>query len=158
VILALVSAFEICPTPLAFVQTPNEAVNAGWIKYIREQTPRGQGIACFPFAAGDRVEDFDITTRWMYYGTFHGVPLVNGYSGYFPTEYFEFQDAANAGTLSASLLEKLVRAKVEFLVVNRNLISEDKMRKRDWGQFRLERVLQDPVGVDIYRLHRASSP
>lgn len=158
VILALVSAFEIRPMPLAFVQAPNETANAGWIGYIREQTPRGQGIVCFPFATGDHVNDFDITTRWMYYGTFHGVPLVNGYSGFFPREYFELQDAANAGTLSAAFLEKLVQAKVEFLVVNRNLISADKMRTTDGGQYQLRRVFQDPVGVDVYRVHRASSP
>lgn len=150
--LALAVVFEIRPSPLSFAHAPNERQNSQWIHFIREHTPPGSAIVCLPVATGYHVDDFDTTTRWMYYGTFHRVPLVNGYSGFFPQEYFDLQDAINAKFIDASILKKLHEAGVEFLVLNTNLVPQQNRQVLSWDDYHLELVFADPVGIEIYRL------
>lgn len=150
--LTLTVVFEIRPSPLSFTTSPNEQLHSRWVQFVRDHTQPESAIICLPVAAGNHVNDYELTTQWMYYGTYHRVPLVNGYSGFFPREYFDLQDAINQQFLNASILKKLHAAGVEFVVVNTNLIPRQKLQVLSWGEFQLESAFVDPVGIEIYRL------
>ncbi len=153
-ILGLIALFEVFPVSPVLGKTPNAQRHAGWITFVRENTPPDHAIACIPFARGVKVKDFETTTRWMYFGTFHGVPLVNGYSGFFPDEYFEICEAINAESPSEEIFRQLADTKVEFLVVMRSKSSESAFNATKFDSVLLKHVYSDPVGVDVYRLQR----
>lgn len=92
----------------------------------------------------------------MYFGTFHQVPLVDGYSGFFPREHFELRNAINASLLTEATLSRLIAAQADFLVVRRAEVAVQVPRSATFGSVSLELVYEDPAGVDVYRL--ATSP
>tara|TARA_R110002095_G_scaffold207120_1_gene191754 strand:- start:74713 stop:76293 length:1581 start_codon:yes stop_codon:yes gene_type:complete len=153
-ILGLIALFEVTPPSPALGKTPSADRHAGWITYIQENTPPDHAIACVPFARGVKVKDFESTTRWMYFATFHGVPLVNGYSGFFPDEYFEISEAINTEPPSEAIFRQLADSKVEFLVVMRSQVKVKSFSDTRFDTVSLEHVYSDPVGVDVYRLQR----
>lgn len=154
--LGLTSIFEIPPEMVSLATVPDVMPQKGWIEFIREQTPPGKAIACFPFPLGDGVADYESTTHWMYFGTFHGAPLVNGYSGFFPPEHFQRQAAINAGFPTRQTLMELRNSGVELLVVNTRLVNTDRWQRGRFDPFHLQCVYQDPVGVNIYRLRNVA--
>lgn len=153
-ILGLIALFEVYPASPVLGKTPHIERHAGWIAYVRNNTSPDHAIACIPFAHGIKVKDFETTTRWMYFGTFHGVPLVNGYSGFFPDEYFDIRDAMNVESPSEAILQQLADTKVEFLVVMRSEERENAFIDSKFDSVLLEHVFSDPVGVDIFRLRK----
>lgn len=154
--IGLAAVLEIRPKTQRLATVPNAASHAGWIEFIRDQTPSGRSIACLPFAQGNKVGDFESTTHWMYYGTFHGVPLVNGYSGFFPGDSFELRDAVNEALDGAfptrEILDRFADADVEFLVVRRSVITADDLEGVWFDSVSIQRVFDDAVGIDVYRL------
>lgn len=158
VTLASTAAFEVCPLRLVLCGSPNESANAAWIDFIKQQTPRGSGIVCLPFPKAYECADFESTTRWMYYGTFHGVPLVNGYSGFFPWHYFQTQDSLNNPASYAAVLSKLESERVHFVVMSQEPASPEPLRTATFGLMQLELVFADPCGVSVYRLRRLPPP
>ena len=100
------------------------------------------------------MRDFELTTRWMYFGTFHRVPMVNGYSAFFPNAYFGIRDAVNTSFPTEDTLRRLAGSNVEFLVVMRSAISTEALGSATFDSFVIERVYEDTVGVDVYRLRR----
>lgn len=156
-ILCLLAVFEVIPASPALGTVPRAERHAGWIQFIRENTHPNHAIACVPFAGGFKVKDFEITTQWMYFGTFHGIPLVNGYSGFFPDEYFNICEAINAESPSEEVFRKLADASVEFLVVQRLSGNEGKFPKNGFDSILIEPVYSDPVGIDVYRLQRTET-
>lgn len=149
------SVLEIPPAPYLLAGVPNLAAHEGWTTFVRDHTPPNKAIACIPFAGGRGVADFDISTRWMLLGTKHSVPLVNGYSGFFPESYFAIRDAVQGEFPSASALETLAAANVEFLVVYRSHTNHQQVMSVESSMINPEYVYEDPVGIDVYRLsHR----
>jgi hypothetical protein len=108
-------------------------------------------VACIPFAPGNGVRDFDITTRWMYLGTYHGRLLVNGYSGFFPLEDFVFRDSMSGGVPTRAVLKTFADDGVEWLVVLRSQVPDGRLPPAPENA-RLQLVLSDDVGIDVYRL------
>ncbi len=156
--LGALAAFEVRPYRIVLGDVPNEAANANWINFIKHQTPPGSGIVCLPFPKGYQCEDFAGTTRWMYYGTFHKVPMVNGYSGFFPLDYFSTQEALNAPQNYAAILSRLENEGVAFVVMAQESGSPEPARTATFGLMRLELVFADPCGVSVYRLRRLPPP
>jgi hypothetical protein len=152
--LGLLAIFEVRPVTARLGTAPDIEPHRAWIEYIRTQTPAGKGIACLPFPTGSNIEDFQSTAHWMYFGTYHGVPLVNGYSGFFTREYFELQDALGNGWPREETLQKLVQTDVEFLVVNTLVSPIRNLQVVPYQTISVERVFQDPVRMEIYRLRR----
>lgn len=151
-LVGLAAVVETLPEPTNVTTLPDASANAGWIGFVRAKTPHGRGIACLPFATADNVESYEVTVRWMYFGTFHKVPLVNGYSGFFPLEHFEIRNAVNAALLTEATLQRLADARADFLVVQRTEESVAIPERGTFGRMRIERVFEDPVGVDVFRL------
>ncbi|MGH7128173.1 MAG: hypothetical protein ACREIV_06375, partial [Planctomycetaceae bacterium] len=156
-VLGLAAIFETRPERPRLAAVPDAGAHAGWIAFVREHTPPGRAIACVPFAGGNQVGDYEATTRWMHFGTFHGVPLVNGYSGFFPKEHFEIRDAVNTAFPSEAVLQRLADRGVEFVVVDRSAIPAEALDRATFGSLSLERVFADPGGVEVYRLRRAAT-
>jgi hypothetical protein len=149
---AMAMVFEVVPRRPNIARAPDG--NAGWIAFVREQTPSGRAIACLPFAAGNTMNDFDVTTKWMYLGTFHGVPLVNGYSGFFPQTYFDIRDAIHRLFPSAETVEWLADRDVEFLVAQRRWIAPDRLDGFATKRVAVRYVFSDSAGIDVYRIER----
>ena len=77
-------AGETLPWKTKLWAAPDVVAHQGWIDFLRRETPPGRAVLCLPFAEGNTVYVYESTTNAMYFGTFHQVPLVNGYSGFFP--------------------------------------------------------------------------
>lgn len=153
-LVGLAALFETSPAATHLATVPDAAANSRWIEFVRTRTPPGRAVICLPMAQGDRAEDYEGTTRWMYFGTFHGVPLVNGYSGFFPEEFFALQDAVNESFPSEDTLRRLADLSVEFVVVRRAALPKAALHSTRFETVFLERVLEDANGVDVYRVRR----
>jgi hypothetical protein len=138
------------------LRVPDLAASTRWIDVVRTETPAGRGIACLPFSSGDRVEDYETTARWMYFGTYHKVPQVDGYSGFFPEEHFKLRDSINAAVIDRNTLDMLAASRVELLVVDRLQYPHALPADATNGQFRIQRIFEDPSGIDVYRISRIS--
>ncbi len=109
-------------------------------------------MACLPFATGTGIRDYELTTRWMCYGLKHGVPLVNGYSGFCPEPHLELQELIADGFPSSRVLREFLRFDVEYVVVARSYCKPEVMLALGTEAVPLELVLADPMGIDVYRL------
>lgn len=151
-LLGIAALVETLPSAPHVANVPDAGANAGWIAFVRENTPPGQAIACLPFATADSVAGYEPTTRWMYFGTFHGVPLVNGYSGFFPSGHFRIRAAVNTALLSEATLRRLYEAGARFLVIRGSEMTVAIPGEGTYGRLRIRRAFEDGSGVDIYRL------
>lgn len=156
--LALLAVADTWPRPPSLTVVPEVASHREWIDFIRDQTPPGRGIVCLPFAKGNHVSDFEVTTRWMFLGTYHHAPMMNGYSGFFPDSYFEIRSAVATEGLSEKVLRQLASDGVEFVVVERSRFPAELMHRPDGGAMSLEQVRSSAAGVDVYHLRRLESP
>ena len=154
--MAFLALVEVYPTRGAMAAIPDMAnQHRVWLEYVRTQTPAGHAIACFPFAPGDLVGDFQLTSEWMYLGTFHGVPMVNGYSGYFPHHYDLMREKLTKEFPSEGAFKELFRQKVKFLVLKKPTTEQamDSDFSVSIGEYWLKRVVQDQL-VDVYEVGR----
>lgn len=142
--------FEILPLKIELWHSEPISLGREWVDYVRKETPRGRGILCLPFAKGARLEDFDLTAQWMYLGTWHGVPIVNGYSGFFPTEETELRGEFEEEPPSLDRLIRLHADGIEFVVVSSSQVAESLPKTSNLLQ--IERVFRDPSGVEVIRL------
>lgn len=153
-LLSAVAALEVLPADVSLARVPDAAAYRGWITHVREHVSPGRAVACLPMAQGNDAGDFDLTTRWMYLATFHGAPLVNGYSGFFPQSDFNLRDVVNAAFPSEESLEWLEMSGTELVVVLRSPEGIGPVPTGQYGRYRLELAYSDPAGVDVYRLTR----
>lgn len=149
-LIGLAALTEITPQPVELADVPDAALHAKWIHLLQTDAAPDAGVACVPFAPGNGVGDFEMTTRWMYLGTYHERLLVNGYSGFFPMEDFALRGAMPDGVPTAAVLQQFARDEVEWLVVLRAHAPDGLPTPPD--SVRLQLVLSDEVGVDVYRL------
>ena len=145
-------AGEIWPEPARRGGVPEVKRHTEWIQFVRDHATAGRSIACLPFAAGTSVRHYDMTTRWMCYGLKHGVPMVNGYSGFFPRKHLDLQKLVTAEFPSARVLNEFAKFDVEYLVVVRKYCEPNVMLGLSTDAIGLELVFVDPVGIDVYRL------
>lgn len=156
ILVALAALLETWPTRPLLAGVPDLEAQRGWIAYLRDQSPAQSAVACIPFAQGHQVDDYLVTTRWMYYGTSHERPLVNGYSGFFPPSYRSLKQLIQTRFPSESVFTELDSRGVEFVVVLRAAHPPSEILSTKSSSFYLKLVYEDSNGVDIYRIeHRA---
>ena len=156
-IVAMVAFMEVpAPRPL-LAGVPDLSRHVAWATFLKQNTPPGKAIACLPFPPGTAALDFDSTTRWMYLGSLHGVPMINGYSGFFPPSYLEFQAQINKDGLSEDILSQLANLKTHFVVIHNTYksptpfpLTENAATKHTGHKLQL--VFEDPIGIRIYEL------
>ena len=85
----------------------------------------------------------------MYLGTFHKIPIFNGYSSHFPQHYRNLRNEILSGFPTENILRQLFDGKVKFVVVR----SAKGTRARDvvLGDYWLKRVCEDKL-VEVYEL------
>ncbi|QDU36336.1 hypothetical protein Mal4_06210 [Maioricimonas rarisocia] len=149
-LLMLLPLIESWPTKNRWHTVPSLEIHAGWIDWVRNETPRDAVLACLPIATGNAVGDFEETTVWMNLGLWHEREMVNGYSGFFPEHYMsmrklmpDFPDEAG--------LTRLRQLGVDYAVVRMEGISEEvRERLKTW-----EPLHEDVrAGVNVYALER----
>ena len=151
VILGFLTVFEVRPYRTRLATPPDVHGHLDWIAFVREQTPQGSSIACLPFAPGNLVQDFDSTVRWMYFGTYHRVPMVNGYSGFFPQSYFDLRDLVNKRFPEQIVFDRLREAGATFLVIDTEAYSSEVIEQILQNET-LEFVFESPTGIVVFRL------
>lgn len=151
-IVALI-AFESLPGKITLASGPNLTRHQDWIHWLRENTHTEEGAVCLPMSPGNFVQDFDITVRWMYFGSFHNVPLLNGYSGYFPDEYFTLRNQINSEFPSLRTLESLRENNIRFVVVDHSLDRSPTPDRISEFHPWLELKHHSPAGVSVYRIN-----
>ena len=87
--LGVLAAAENLASPGVLVPTPASPRTA-WTSWLREQ-PGKRIVAHIPLPHGLHVSDYEMETWRMFHQIDHHQPLMNGYSGYFPSGYGTFQ-------------------------------------------------------------------
>jgi hypothetical protein len=88
-VLGVLAAAENLASPGVLVPTPATPRTA-WTRWLREQ-PGKLIVAHVPLPRGLHVSDYEVETWRMFAQIDHHRPLLNGYSGYFPSGYGTFQ-------------------------------------------------------------------
>ncbi|HKI00941.1 MAG TPA: hypothetical protein VKK31_03075 [Thermoanaerobaculia bacterium] len=88
-VLGVLAATENLASPGVLVPTPATPRTA-WTSWLREQ-PGKLVVAHVPLPPGLHVSDYEVEAWRMFAQIDHHRPLLNGYSGYFPSGYGTFQ-------------------------------------------------------------------
>lgn len=150
VVIGLVLAAEVWPQPSVAHYVPSAHKHQEWVNFVRRECPPGQPIVCLPMAFGDRLKDMEIESRWMLLGLGHGVPMLNGYSGFFPDSYNRIVDTVNAAGASDELFSELMKRRVGLVVVARGFPFTKAVRNFQSDHFQVEHLFADEIGVDVY--------
>jgi hypothetical protein len=148
-----IMAVEVPPAPVCVASVPELRNEEPWVTFVRETASPDQAIVCLPFAAGYTIPDFEQTTRWMLYGSQHGVPLVNGYSGFFPQSWYRTRSMLHRTSLEEDSLSVLAEAGVKLVVVDSRRLTVEPLAA---GRFVLTREFFDESEIEVWRLSEPS--
>lgn len=90
-LLALILGAEVLPGKLQLVGVPDPGRPADWVDEVQRRLPPEHGLLILPAAPASGAAAYEETTRWMIRCTASGIPLVNGYSGFFPASHYDLQ-------------------------------------------------------------------
>jgi hypothetical protein len=147
--LALLASIEnlTVPGPMSPVPT---TPRTDWTHWLHTQSTVAV-VAHVPFPAGVRVADYEIETWRMFSQIDHKRLIINGYSGFFPPGYTEFQlDMAKRFPTQDLLCELNKNLDVDFLVVDQSWLATHKPQMDAQASF-LTPAYND-AEVQIYRL------
>lgn len=121
--LGVLAAAENLASPGNLVPTPTSP-RTTWTDWLRKQ-PGKLIVAHVPFPRGLHVSDYEVETWRMFGQIDHHRPLLNGYSGYFPSGYGTFQVDMDENFPSDRLLCMMgLGMGVNTLVVDRPYLEE----------------------------------
>lgn len=141
-------AFEVPPQRGSVVGVSNLNDPPSWAEFLRDHSAADGSVLCLPYAAGNTVQDFELTTRWMLLSTRFQLPIVNGYSGFFPQSHFDFQKELSADAFSEASIEMMRRSDVRYVVMHLKLM--DRQHVVPEGLF--TPVFHDSGSVIVYEL------
>lgn len=157
VVPGVILAVEVLPEPAVRGGVPIVESHRNWIEFVKDNVAADQSIVCIPFASGTKVTDYLTSVQWMHFGLEHDVPMVNGYSGFFPQRVLDLRNRINKSFPSGELLDEFAELDVDLLVVMRKKVEPARMLATKSAKHRLVLLLEDPSGVDVYRLAPAMS-
>jgi hypothetical protein len=121
--LGILAAAENLASPGNLVRTPATPRTA-WTSWLREQ-PEKLVVAHVPLPRGLHVSDYEIEAWRMFAQIDHKRPMLNGYSGYFPSGYGTFQMDMDQNFPSERLLCMMALGLgVNTLVLDRSYLEE----------------------------------
>ena len=130
---------------------PQMERHRGWCTWLVENATESTPIVCFPFPTGRSVEDYLDHSLWMYLGLQHQRPIVNGYAGYFPERFHDWQTDLSDFPDQKSL-EALEAEGVSLCVIRHDFQLSKKMPPAGWSW---QQTFTDPeAGIDVYRIVR----
>ena len=166
---SILLAIEVWPPRQSICVCPPASQRPSWVFWLRENSLPEDAVVCLPFPTGYAVGDYQPTTVWMYWGTFHRRRLVNGYSGFFPKHSVDlkeqlthFQHAQDDQTASPQLklypydssgIKGLNDCGARYAIVKRTFASRDDVWQHPITKFRWAWVAADEAhGLDIYEI------
>jgi hypothetical protein len=168
---------EAAPPTTRLYELPSRDGIPLWVQWLHDNDSSGQAVACLPFPMSESVHDYEGTALWMYWGTFHGQTLVNGYSGFFPQFYCDLMSGleqfqrpvdlqpddvftprfANYASDNAGL-KLLNQSAVCYVVMKRSFGTADEVWTYFSPQIRWTHVFSDEgAKVDIYQIRAAAN-
>lgn len=151
-LVALFVALETLPLKTRVWAVPDIKPHLGWINFIQQETPPGRAVLCLPMPRESDVGAFESTTNWMYFGTYHKVPMLNGYSGFFPEVETQLRGEMIAPGVTPGFLDRIHGTGVEFLLVDGKSQPPHAPLPREGERVRLHMVWADSNGVEVYQL------
>ncbi len=116
VTLGSLTMFEIPPSTVQLVGVPR-TLTSEWKSFVKSNLKDSNGVLLLPYVKGTTVRDFDVTARWMLSTVLDDIPMINGYSGFFPESHFRLQKAIAADPYSDETLRLLYDAKIQFVIL-----------------------------------------
>lgn len=102
-LLIVVAILELWPLPLRFVKVPGSREELPGVYEQVSKLPNASALIELPIAIGSSEQESEANARSMYFSSFHGHPLVNGYSGFAPQAYIELVTQVLTSTPQAVL-------------------------------------------------------
>lgn len=129
----VVGMVEVSPLPQPLLTVPT--ATSDWVTWLHdhpEDTSRsGAGaVAMVPFPASLDAAAYAPTTQWMLDGLDHGHPIVNGYSGLFPTQYDQLESAMGDFP-DPNTIGMLLDRGVSYVVVDRAWLTPARQERID---------------------------
>lgn len=118
-VVAALVIIEALALPLPLQPTPPQPERIPWQTWLDDREPAAR-IVILPFAASNRVADFEQTTRWMLANRHFQGEMLNGYSGFFPQDHGQVREAMLQFPTLAGI--DLLREKgIDFVLVFHNM-------------------------------------
>ena len=144
--LALALLFDLQTYPLTRALPPAPPIPR--VYHELAKAPGPGAVLILPIHEG---EDITKESRYMYYSTVHWKPLVNGYSGWWPNDYWELVGRLRSFPTSRSLRFLLERAPVRYVVVHYDRIPQPKRRhlEENMHRYRERMPMRLRLGDDV---------
>jgi hypothetical protein len=110
---------EALALPLPLQPVPALPQNAAWQAWLNQHQPPPR-IIMLPFAATNRVADFEQTVYWMLESRYFRGYLLNGYSGFFPQDHAQLR-AYMLEFPSQAGLDLLRDLQVDYVIIHHHL-------------------------------------
>ncbi|NJN98815.1 MAG: hypothetical protein HC875_34345 [Anaerolineales bacterium] len=128
VVFTALALFDLLAWPLPLQDVPTQAEPLPWQVWLNQQPTTPLNIVMLPFAPGSKVEDFEPTTRWMLANRYFQGAMLNGYSGFFPSDHGQLRDDLLKLPTDAGL-ERLRQKHIKYIVVYHNLPAASSMEQ-----------------------------
>jgi hypothetical protein len=116
---ALIITCESLPGKLQIVGVPNTAQQPAWIAAVRQHLPPGHALLILPLVPDASAASYEDTVRRMIHATARQIPLVNGYSGFFPPAHHKLQKQLQQ-PLTPELAQQLLVQNVSVILSTSN--------------------------------------
>lgn len=120
VVFAALALFDLLAWPLPLQDVPTQTEPLSWQGWLNQQPTTPLNIVMLPFAPSSKVEDFEPTIRWMLANRYFQGAMLNGYSGFFPSDHGQLREDLLKFPTSAGL-ERLRQKHIKYIVVYHNL-------------------------------------
>jgi hypothetical protein len=124
--LVAASALEILALPVRLYAFPHETLGQDWVQWLKNQPPGA--VAMIPFPPSGRASDYEPTVVGMLQALGHGKPLLNGYSGFFPSDYERLRIAMQ-GFPNAESLSQLETQGATYIVIDRARLARGRLAR-----------------------------
>jgi hypothetical protein len=116
IVLALLLCAEVLPAAAYLVPAPDYSRPPGWVKFLREHRQDARAFLLLDFPSGASVLEFESTVRAMLWQPVHGLPMMNGYSGFFPSSWLRRLHSWREQPCSPEAIAELRRLGVRYLI------------------------------------------
>lgn len=140
---------EVLPAQPSLVLTPDLKNPPDWVQYLSRNREMNGPILILDFPSGKQVVEYDRTVRAMLWQSQFHLPLVNGYSGFFPENWVRLSHVWRRSPYSREAFELLRRDGVAILV---RPLGFPPPPDGDLSPFQLKYLTTTSSGVAVYRL------
>lgn len=121
--LGLLASVELWPPRQHLARAPDLASWHAVHAWLREHVEPETALLHLPLPRSMRAPDLEETSRWMYLMAGHGLPMANGYSGFFPSSYRMLARAVGSCP-SPELYARLPALRLPVVVIRSSWLTE----------------------------------